>query len=270
MAKKKQNQPEGLHGSLWLNDSQSAFAADQVNLLIAIEENGSISSAAKQVGISYKTAWDRVDAMNNMAQQPLVDRAAGGAHGGGTSLTAYGKEIVRGFVALQREHEAFMRQLSRKVNSFTDIADFMTGGTLKTSVRNQFRGVVSQIIPGTVNNEVHIRISESSELVAIVSDESCQALGIEPDVRVIALVEASAIMLSRDSQIQVSARNRLAGKIKRIIPGAVNCDVVVDIGDSKSLSLSMTNRSAEKLALQEGDDVMTFFKSSAVMLLIEA
>jgi len=270
MARKKTPHPDGLQGSLWLNDSQSAFATDQVNLLRAIGETGSISAAAKEVGISYKTAWDRVDAINNMTAEPVVVRAAGGVQGGGTSLTEYGKEIVRGFVAMQREHEAFLRQLSRKVNSLADIADFMTGGTLKTSVRNQFRGIVSQIIPGTVNNEVHIRISENRELVAIVSEESCQALGLEPDVRVIALVEASAIILSPDLNISVSARNRISGRIKRIIPGAVNCEVVLDIGDSKSLSLSMTNADAEQLQLKENDEAAALFKSSSVMLLVEA
>ena len=270
MARKKQPQPDGLQGSLWLNDSQSAFAADQVHLLRAIDDSGSISAAAKQVGISYKTAWERVDAINNMAPRPLVERAAGGAQGGGTLLTEYGKGIVRGFEAMQKEHQAFLQQLSRKVHSLTDVADFMTGGTLKTSVRNQFRGMISRIIPGTVNNEVHIRISEHRELIAIISDESCLALGLEPDVRVIALVETSAIMLSRSHDLKVSARNQLSGVIKRVIPGAVNCDVVLDIGDCKSLSLSMTNGSAEKMALQAGDSVSAFFKSSSVMLLVEA
>ncbi|MDK2777142.1 MAG: TOBE domain-containing protein [Pseudomonadota bacterium] len=271
MAKKKQgNDTPGLQGSLWLNsDSQTAFAADQVGLLQAIDETGSISKAARKVGISYKTAWDRVDAINNMAPQPLVVRAAGGAQGGGTSLTGYGQEIVKGFLAMQNEHAAFLHQLSRKVHSITDVAGFMTGGTLKTSARNQFRGIVSQVIPGTVNNEIRIRISPNREIVAIVSDESCQALGLEPDSRVVALVEANAVMLSRDRNIRVSARNKLLGVVKRITTGAVNSDIVLDIGDSKSLSLLMTNTSADDLELHEGDEVCAFFKSSSVILLVE-
>jgi len=261
---------DGLQGSLWLsNGSKQAFAAAQVMLLQAIEETGSISAAAKKVGISYKTAWDRVDAINNMAPQPLVMRAAGGAQGGGTSLTDYGRDIVRGFQALQQEHAEFLQQLSRRIHSLKDVAGFMAEGPLKTSVRNQFRGIISQVIPGTVNNEIRIRISPSRELVAIVSDESCQALALEPDTRVVALVEASSVILSRDLNLKASARNKMTGRIKRITRGAVNSDVVLDIGDSKSLSTIITNGSVSELNLQENDEVCAFFKSSSVILLVE-
>lgn len=272
MAKKKQGSDSspGLQGSLWLNsESQNAFAAEQVALLQAIEKTGSISAAAKEVGISYKTAWDRVDAINNMAPKPLVERAAGGAQGGGTSLTPYGQEIVQGFAALQKEHAEFLQRLSRKVQSLTDVAGFMRSGSLKSSARNQFRGVVSQVIPGTVNSEIRIRISPAQELVAIISDESCQALRLEPDTQVVALVEASAVMLSRDLDLKISARNRLRGLISRITAGAVNSDVVLDIGDQKSLSLIMTNGSVDELQLATGQEVCAFFKSSSVILLVE-
>lgn len=271
MARKKQGDGHpGLQGSLWLNsESQNAFAAEQVALLQAIDKTGSISAAAKDVGISYKTAWDRVDAINNMSAKPLVDRAAGGAQGGGTSLTPYGQEIVKGFQALQQEHSEFLQQLSRKIHSLPDVAGFMRSGTLKTSARNQFRGVISQVIPGTVNNEIRIRISAQQELVAIISDESCQALNLEPDTQVIALVEASAVMLSLSADIKVSARNKIRGRIARITTGAVNSDVVLDIGEGKSFSLIMTNGSVDELKLESGQDACAFFKSSSVILLVE-
>ncbi|HLN90349.1 MAG TPA: LysR family transcriptional regulator, partial [Patescibacteria group bacterium] len=47
----------------------------RIGLLEAIDRCGSISRAAREVGISYKTAWDAVDAMNNAAEKPLVRRA---------------------------------------------------------------------------------------------------------------------------------------------------------------------------------------------------
>jgi molybdate transport repressor ModE-like protein len=60
--------------------------------LEAIDRRGSISQAAKDVDLSYKAAWDAVDAMNNLAEQPLLIRAIGGQHGGGSYLTAHGRE----------------------------------------------------------------------------------------------------------------------------------------------------------------------------------
>ncbi len=64
---------------------------DRIRLLEMIEEHGSITKAAKAVGISYKTAWDTMDAINNLSDKPLFIRSAGGKSGGGTRLTEEGK-----------------------------------------------------------------------------------------------------------------------------------------------------------------------------------
>ncbi|MEZ5579956.1 MAG: LysR family transcriptional regulator [Candidatus Competibacteraceae bacterium] len=63
------------------------LGAGRVELLEHIDECGSIARAAKRMGMSYKTAWDAVEAMNNLADRPLVVRATGGKGGGGTQLT---------------------------------------------------------------------------------------------------------------------------------------------------------------------------------------
>ena len=62
------------------NQADQAFTATQVELLAAVDSEGSITGAAKKVGVSYKPAWDRIDAMNNLSETPLVLRSAGGAH----------------------------------------------------------------------------------------------------------------------------------------------------------------------------------------------
>src|SRR5699024_9997926 len=63
------------------------LAGDSVRLLEAIARDGSINRAAKAVGISYRTARQRVESLNNLASSPLVARATGGRGGGGTRLT---------------------------------------------------------------------------------------------------------------------------------------------------------------------------------------
>lgn len=68
-----------LAGSLWVQKAgQKVFAEERIALLEKIHELGSITHAAKAVGISYKTAWDVVNLMNNLADRPLVERNAGG------------------------------------------------------------------------------------------------------------------------------------------------------------------------------------------------
>ena len=77
-----------LRGKLEVDTEFGTFLGDtRIRLLEAIDQHGSISQAAKAVPISYKAAWDAVDAMNNLADQPLVVRSTGGKNGGGTQLT---------------------------------------------------------------------------------------------------------------------------------------------------------------------------------------
>jgi molybdate transport system regulatory protein len=81
-----------------------AIGPGKVALLEAIARTGSISSAAKDLNMSYRRAWLLVDETNRCLIQPAVDTAAGGKSGGGASLTRVGTELVSRYRAL--EHEA--------------------------------------------------------------------------------------------------------------------------------------------------------------------
>jgi len=259
-----------LRGNLFLlSEDQYAFTAAQIQLLQAIEACGSISAAAKKAGISYKTAWDRVDAMNNLSDRPLVLRSAGGARGGGTAITDLGREIIRGFLALEEEHENFLQRLGTRLHSIGDIANFIRSESVKTSARNQFRGEVVKVTPGAVNAEVELRIGAGQSLVAIITNDSLQALGLKVGASALALVKASWVLLSRDTELQTSARNKLVGVVSRIAVGAVNSDLTLDLGGGKSISAVITNDSVENLGLKEGDSACAFFKASSVILMAD-
>ena len=72
-----------------------AVGPGKVDLLAMIAETGSITSAAKALGMSYRRAWLLVDTMNRCFKSPVVDAEAGGRRGGGTALTPLGIEVVR-------------------------------------------------------------------------------------------------------------------------------------------------------------------------------
>ena len=93
-----------LRGRLEVETEFGSFLGDtRIRLLEAIDRYGSISQAAKAVPLSYKAAWDAVDAMNNLAEAPLVERSVGGKHGGGTSLTDYGRRVIAMYRAVEQE-----------------------------------------------------------------------------------------------------------------------------------------------------------------------
>ena len=80
----------------------------RVSLLKAIEANGSLSKAAKSLGMSYKKAWSLVDAINSRAEERVVTTSTGGKGGGGTILTAYGRSLVDTFESINENCWTFL------------------------------------------------------------------------------------------------------------------------------------------------------------------
>lgn len=74
----------------------------KVALLEAIAREGSISAAGRSLGMSYRRAWDLVDALNRLLGTPAVDATTGGAGGGGAALTAAGRDLVADYRAIER------------------------------------------------------------------------------------------------------------------------------------------------------------------------
>jgi len=72
-----------------------AIGPGKIDLLEAIGDTGSISAAAKTLGMSYRRAWLLVDTMNRCFQGPVVLAEAGGSRGGGAHVTPLGVEVVR-------------------------------------------------------------------------------------------------------------------------------------------------------------------------------
>jgi len=93
-----------------MRGKEIALGPGKIDLLETIRKTGSISSAAREMGISYRRAWGMVDVMNHCFKKPLVSRAVGGKGGGGTRLTEQGKLVV----ALYRAMETKAKNASDK------------------------------------------------------------------------------------------------------------------------------------------------------------
>ncbi len=84
-----------IRNRLWLmKDGRSYLGEGRIELMKAIIEHGSISAAARSMNMSYKKAWEAIDAMNSLSDEPLVTRTTGGSGGGGTLVTEAGKEAI--------------------------------------------------------------------------------------------------------------------------------------------------------------------------------
>ena len=95
------------------NNSSVIIGPGKAELLEAIDACGSISSAAKQMHMSYRRAWELVDVMNKSFNQPLVSSSSGGHHGGGAQLTDFGRFILKNYRDLViKAHSAVEVELS--------------------------------------------------------------------------------------------------------------------------------------------------------------
>jgi molybdate transport system regulatory protein len=252
-------------------DGHNLAGARRVALLAEIARVGSITQAAKVVGLSYKGAWNAIEDMSNLAGEPLLERMVGGKGGGSTRLTPRGAQLVRNFSLIEQEHARFIERLNGRARGMTQDYALMESIAMKTSARNQFAGTVRSIRGGAVNDEIELEVIGGLHIVATVTRESRDELGLAVGAKAFALVKASSVILMTESAgVRLSARNQLAGQVTRVVAGAVNTEVVLELPGGGSVAAIITNDSAQALALVVGSAATAVFKASSVIVGVAA
>jgi molybdate transport system regulatory protein len=262
--------PLELGGSVWFQSGEKTLGgAPRIALLAAIRDTGSITGAAKAVGMSYKAAWDAIDAMNNLAGEPLVVRAAGGKGGGGTTLTPRAERLIDTFHAIEHEHRRFLERASAAIDGFANDWALIGRMGMKTSARNQLYGKVASIKRGAVNDEVSLTLPGGQTIVSVLTHESTETLGLAEGGAVFALIKASWVMLVVEeggAPLKLSARNQLRGTVHSVKRGAVNAEVSMTLDGGIVITAVVTNESADALGLADGKPAIAAFKASSVIL----
>jgi molybdate transport system regulatory protein len=136
-----------------------------------------------------------------------------------------------------------------------------------TSARNQLSGKISAIQHGAVNDEIEIILADGQKVVAIVTHSSTVSLGLQVGGEAFALIKASWIILLTDTAgVRLSARNRLDGTVAKVVPGAVNSEVILTLKDGSQIAAIVTNESATTLGLAAGKSASAAFKASSVIV----
>ncbi|MFI4973704.1 MAG: TOBE domain-containing protein [Caulobacterales bacterium] len=253
---------DALNAEISLHRASARLGGARVELLAAIAELGSISAAAKRVGLSYKGAWDAVRAVNNIFDEPLVIAHAGGAHGGAAKLSERGAAVVEGFRRLEK-------QLGAALGRIQSDAGLMWSLGMRTSARNAFRGVVTAINEGPVSAEVTLRVGEGLDVVAVVTRHSLTDLELAVGRPAIALIKASFVILARGEGLKTSARNHFAGVVAARDDGTVTSEIILDLGGGKTLVATVTRESADELDLVPGVRATALVKAPHVILAVD-
>ncbi|MCG6942011.1 MAG: TOBE domain-containing protein [Thiohalocapsa sp.] len=243
----------------------------RIRLLEAIGRHGSIARAAKAVPMSYRAAWDALDAMNNLTAQPLVESSIGGRDGGGTRLTAHGRRLVALYRAVEHEYQEALDRLGAQLDLVSDgdehaFRALLSRMSLHTSARNRFAGTLVQLSTDQVGAHATVRLGADTQVTALLTRESAEAFALKPGAEVQALVKATAVMLGTGRGLRTSAANQLWGEVSRIREGPLEADVTLRLPGDLRLAALITRAELEQLDLRPGREACAVFQASSVIL----
>ena len=94
---------------IWIEIEGKVFLGEgRIKLLKAIQHTGSLSKAAKALGMSYKKAWNLIDSINKVSKQAVVIKNTGGKGGGGAEVTPYGCDLINSFERINKNCWKFL------------------------------------------------------------------------------------------------------------------------------------------------------------------
>lgn len=239
------------------------------DLLAALSLTGSLQKAAKAAGYSYKGAWLLLDAADALTHAPLVDKATGGAGGGGTRLTAEGQALLAAWRELQARHAAFLHEQAAWLATQPALDALLKRMSMKTTARNQFFGRIAGVNPGPATTTVRIALDSGQEVTASLTTQAAQELQVRTGKEALALVKSSEVVLVTDfGGYRLSARNQLAGTVSRVERGAVSSLIGLTLPGGTVVTASVTNDAVDGLGLAAGQPATAVFKAYAVMLAV--
>ncbi len=112
-----ENYSDNIRARFWIMGKNYAYLGiGRITLLENIQKFGSISQAAKEMGMSYKKAWKLIEEFNSMFDEPLVIKEKGGVSGGGTRLTEKGEQAIKQFRSFESKLVYFLDKESNLLN----------------------------------------------------------------------------------------------------------------------------------------------------------
>jgi len=200
----------------------------RIEILKRIHQFGSISQAAREVGVSYKAAWQAVDTLSNLAGVPLLEKVVGGAGGGGARLSQAGENLLLAADSMQKARsEAFkkMELSSLEQPTFSSLK----GLHIRTSMRNQLPCELVSLSPKHGALRAGLTLSNGVKIYALITKESGQLLGLKKGMGLLALFKATAVRVAPVFAL-TKGFNVLVASVVRAPARSTGGEVSVSIG----------------------------------------
>ncbi|TCK02686.1 TOBE domain-containing protein [Marinobacterium mangrovicola] len=227
----------------------------RLRLLDAIHNTGSLTAAAKLVGVSYKTAWNHIREMNQRCESTVLDTQAGGTQGGGSVLTETGKALMS---LLRIQRNGSQQRLADKVPA------------LRFSARNQLPARITSIDTSGVIARVGLAIGQL-EMQCHITSSSIDRLELTNGSGVYAIIKASTIELSPGNQpLQGNNTNCLPARVSRCTSSSHGRELELTLGDGLTLALARPFDIQEDAWIYQDAPVYALIEPEEIMLATSA
>lgn len=173
---------------VWIEDNgRPILGKGGAEILEQVEEEKSISLAARKLGMSYRFVWNYLKKIEKTAGEPVIETFRGGkSGGGGAGLTLHGKSLLNEYKRL----EAYLGDILGEESA-------MEVKRLKISARNRLKGKVISFEKDGLMAKVEVEITVPATVTAMISKEAAEDLGIKVGDQVEAIVKATEVMIAK-------------------------------------------------------------------------
>ncbi|MGZ5208927.1 MAG: TOBE domain-containing protein [Sulfuricurvum sp.] len=233
-----------IDGRFWLTkENQSFLGAGRIELLERIDQTGSINAAAKEMKMSYKAAWERINGMNLLADQPLIERTTGGRGGGGTKLTPYARELIATFHRFNELHRQFIDRFAEAGNDPERLARILSRTFLTTSARNQIPSILQTIDTNGLHSTLTLALSGFDVLRSIITAKSVENMGLAIGCDTYAIIKSSDIHILSSYPDTKTTDNILSGSIETLERSGENIEIALRL-DGGTLLIALEKQDA--------------------------
>jgi len=244
------------------NNEEELLAHKKVQLLENITVYGSISKAAKALGVTYKTAWGWIDKMNALSPRPLVQKISGGKDGGGTVVTAYAKELISIYEEVEALQQKHLHTLEASFSHLQEDEEHQ---------QFTFSRLEAQIKDISIKADKAIFLLElscGSKISAQTPASFVTVNRLAMGSKVSMLIESDTISISKSFEKEISSRNKLKARVQKVNIDEEDVLLNLVLGDGQSLTSRITYKSYKDMQIKEDDEVMAVFKAYSVTLFI--
>lgn len=241
-------------------DNKNFIGKVRIELLENIEIYGSISKAAKNMKMSYKSAWDNIDSINKLSPSALVTKVSGGKGGGGTVITAYAKELIKAYKEIEELNSVYSKLLSNSLNEKMDL-DYKEAPSF-----TRLKAYINKLDLKKDFYEIEIVLESKQKLYSINSKEFVQKKELKLNQNIKFVIETSTITIHKDLN-KTSARNVLKGVITSIEDDGINVNLQIDCNEGDIIYAKITSSSCKSLDLKINTLVFAQFKAYNISII---